>query len=241
MTSPGQELRAFLQAALVSPVPRRHEEPGATVRRRRVVVAATLVVGAVVLGFTVRIPPGDPLFYPAALLLAAVWTIGALVSGPLHLGRAHTRAGDRLARPVVQSLALGVLASGAFLAGALVVGRLPGLSGSADELLDHVRAGSLLAVLAVAAVNGVAEELCFRGAVYAAVPRRRAVAVSTVVYTLATLATGVTLLVVAAGVLGLLTALQRRVTGGVLGPMVTHVTWSTAMVLLLPPVLDAVR
>ena len=42
----------------------------------------------------------------------------------------------------------------------------------------------------------------------------------------------------AAAIIGVVTALQRRVTGGILGPIITHVTWSTGMLLLLPPVLE---
>jgi len=38
-------------------------------------------------------------------------------------------------------------------------------------------------------------------------------------------------------VLGAVVGLQRRVTGGVLGPIITHVTWLTGMVLLLPAAL----
>ena len=88
------------------------------------------------------------------------------------------------------------------------------------------------------AVNGVAEELYFRGALYAAVGRHHAVLVTTVVYALTTVGTGIPLLVLAAAALGLLTALQRRVTGGVLGPVITHLTWSLGMLFLLPPVLE---
>ena len=39
------------------------------------------------------------------------------------------------------------------------------------------------------------------------------------------------------GCLGLLTAAQRRVTGGVLGPITSHLTWSLGMLFLLPHVL----
>ena len=57
---------------------------------------------------------------------------------------------------------------------------------------------------------------------------------STVLYALATVATGNVMLVFAAVVLGLLVGLQRRVTGGVLGPMIIHVIWSMSMLFLLP-------
>lgn len=51
--------------------------------RRRVVSAATLVVGSGVLAWSLRLPPGDALFYPGTLLLALTWIGGARLSGPL--------------------------------------------------------------------------------------------------------------------------------------------------------------
>ena len=68
-----------------------------------------------------------------------------------------------------------------------------------------------------------------------------AVGITTLLYALTTIGSGVPLLVLAAAVVGLVTALQRRVTGGILGPLITHVTWSTGMLLLLPPVLNLLR
>ncbi len=52
-----------------------------------------------------------------------------------------------------------------------------------------------------------------------------------------TVFSGVPLLVLAALMLGALTALQRRATGGYLAPMVTHLTWSLGMLFLLPSAL----
>ena len=57
-------------------------------------------------------------------------------------------------------------------------------------------------------------------------------------YALTTVAGGNIMLVFAALVLGLLVGLQRRVTGGVLAPMVTHCTWSLGMLLVLPTLLE---
>lgn len=235
---PVREVRDFIRAALVTPVARDHSQSDAAFRRRRVVSLVTLVVGAVVLGFALRIQPGDPMFYVATLGLAGVWATGALASGPLHLGRAHTRAGGEDARPIVQSLALGALLLAIFLAGGLVVARVPVLRDPVQHLLDHARLGSLAIVAVLTAVNGIAEELYFRGALYAAVGRRHAVAITAVVYALTTVGAGIPLLVLAAGLLGVLTALQRRVTGGILGPVVTHLTWSLGMLFLLPAVLS---
>ncbi|KRE58700.1 CPBP family intramembrane glutamic endopeptidase [Phycicoccus sp. Soil748] len=238
MIDPVAEVRSFVRAALVTPVPRDHTESDAAFRRRRVVAVVTLVVGSAVLTLALRIPPGDPLFYGATVALAAIWTVGALVSGPLHLGRARTRSGGD-ARPLVQSLALGAILLTVFLLGGFVIAHIPPLRDPVTHLLDHARLGSLSLVAAITAVNGIAEELYFRGALYAAVGRRHAVLVTTVVYALTTVGSGIPLLVLAAALLGVLTGLQRRVTGGILGPMVTHLTWSLGMLLLLPLVLSS--
>lgn len=239
--NPVAELRAFLTASLVTKVPRDRRDPPTVLRRRRVVSALTLVVGAVLLGWSLSLPPGDPVFYLGTAALALTWVVGALLSGPLYLGRAHTRAGTAYARPLVQSLALGTLLLAIFLAGTFLVARVPVLRGPVDDLLDHARFGSLALVLLLTLVNGVAEEVFFRGALYAAIPERWTVAATTVVYSLTTVVSGVPLLVLAAGSLGLVCGLQRRVTGGVLGPIITHVTWSTGMLLLLPPLLTTLR
>ena len=240
MINPVAELRSFARAALVLPVARDHHESDAAFRRRRIVAVVTLVVGAIVLALALRITPGDPLFYAATLGLAAVWAIGALLSGPLHLGRAHTRAGGA-SRPLVQSLTLGVALLAVFLAGGLLVARIPALRDPVTTLLDHARLGSLALVAVITAVNGIAEELYFRGALYAAVGRSHPVVVTTAVYALTTVGTGIPLLVLAGALLGVLTGLQRRVTGGVLGPIIIHLTWSLGMLFLLPLVLSVGR
>ena len=239
MRGPVTELRAFVNAALIEKVDRDHRDPDDVFRRRQVVVALTFVVGTAVLAWALRITPGDPLFYVATLALAAVWLVGALLSGPLHAGMGHTRRGEK-ARPIVQSLVLGVLLLVLFLVGALVVARIPVLREPVDQLLDHARFGAFTAVLAITFVNGVVEELYFRGALYAALPRHQ-VALTTLLYALTTVGSGIPLLVLAAAVIGLVTALQRRVTGGFLGPIITHVVWSTGMLLLLPPALELTR
>jgi hypothetical protein len=234
---PVAELRAFVRAALVEPVPRDHSEPARAFRRRRWVAGVTLLVGAAVLGWALRIEPGDSMFYVATFALAGVWTVGALLSGPLHLGRANTRAGHTDSRAVVQSLAVGALLLVVFMAGAVVVARIDFLRDPVNELLDHAQAGSLSLVAVITAVNAIAEELYFRGALYAGIGRRHAVVVTTVVYAAVTAAAGIPLLVLAAAILGLVVGLQRRVTGGILGPVVTHLTWSLGLLFLLPLVL----
>ena len=58
---------------------------------------------------------------------------------------------------------------------------------------------------------------------------------STAVYMLATAATRNPALVLASGVMGALFGLQRRASGGMQAPILTHLTWSTLMLRFLPP------
>ena len=84
--------------------------------------------------------------------------------------------------------------------------------------------------------NGIAEELFFRGAMYAAI-RNHQVAWTTLAYTVATLATGNVMLGFAAIVLGAIVGLERRATGGILAPILTHLIWSVSMLYALPAIL----
>jgi membrane protease YdiL (CAAX protease family) len=94
-------------------------------------------------------------------------------------------------------------------------------------------------VLLTALANGVGEEVFFRGALHTALGTGlgglRPVTTSTAVYALATTTTRNPALVLAAGVMGTLFGLQRRASGGLQAPLITHLTWSTLMVRFLPP------
>jgi membrane protease YdiL (CAAX protease family) len=57
---------------------------------------------------------------------------------------------------------------------------------------------------------------------------------TTVAYALATFATGNVMLAFAALVLGIVVGLERRASGGILAPILTHVTWGVAMLFALP-------
>jgi membrane protease YdiL (CAAX protease family) len=195
------------------------------------VVAVTLVTGTALLGISLHVEPGDQSFYLFTVLVAAVWVVGGRLSGPVRLGGSAGGGPRRLLAPFGVGLALG----GAFLVGAFVVRAIPPLRSYVDHVLAHANSGSTLAVLGVTVLNGVAEEVFFRGALYAAVERTRPVLVSTVVYALATLATGNPMLVFAAVTVGAVLGLLRRRTGGILAPAITHVTWSTLMLFALPP------
>ena len=69
---------------------------------------------------------------------------------------------------------------------------------------------------------------------YQTVARTNPVLVTTTVYALVTAGTRNVALVLAAVVMGFIFARQRRVAGGLLAPVVTHLAWSLLMVLLLP-------
>jgi membrane protease YdiL (CAAX protease family) len=227
-------VRAIVRRTLWEQVPRDHRESDRDLRRRQWVTGIVVVIGAVVLALSLRIEPGSAWFYPATLALAAVWTVGAFVSGPLHLGRT-LRGADPGPRPVLVPLGYGVLLAALFVVGALVVRQVPWLDDQVQHVLDHADQGSLPLLVLVTALNGVAEELFFRGALYAAVPRRP-VAVTTAAYVLAVLATGNLMLAFAAVLLGALVGLERRATGGVQAPIITHVVWSLTMLLALPAI-----
>lgn len=234
------ELGRFVRASLVQAVPRDHTQSDRAFMWRRIAAAFTLVVGATLLGLSLNLAPGDPKFYYTTAALALTWTIGSLASGPLHLGWANSRSGQRNTRPVIQPLALGALAVGVFSAGAVAVAQVPFLRDRVNDVLDHARPSSLVVVAIITFVNGIAEELFFRGALYAAIGRRLPVVISTTLYGLTTVTTGNLMLVFAAAILGIIVGLQRRVTGGILAPMITHVTWSLSMLFILPPLLSAV-
>jgi membrane protease YdiL (CAAX protease family) len=227
-------LESSLRGLLWDKVPRDHRQDPRPFLVRRVVTAVFVLVGAGVLGWSLQIDPGDSTFYVATLILAATWTVGAFASGPLYLGRITDprRQGD-LRRPVTGAILLGLLLAGIFVVGALVVRQVPLIADQVARVLDHANQGVTPLLLLVTVVNGIAEELFFRGALYAAVPRYPVV-VSTVAYLVATLATGNVMLAFAAVVLGVVVGLERRASGGVLAPILTHVTWSTVMLFALP-------
>ena len=219
---------------LIEKVERDHRQSDAQFLRRRIVVAITLAVGATLLGLSFSIRQGDSAFYPLTLGLAATWAVGSFASGPLHLG--HILSGGTLRRPIVAPIAVGLALAGIFVAGAIVIRTIPALASLAEDVLGYARAGNLWIIVVITLVNGVTEELFFRGALFAAIGVRFPVLISTIIYSLATVAGGNPVLVFAAAMLGTVVALQRRAGGGVLAPILTHITWSLTMLLVLPPI-----
>ena len=150
-----------VRPVLIDKVERDHQQSDAQFLRRRIVVAVTIVVGATLLGLSFSTEPGDPSFYPLTFALAATWVVGSLVSGPLHLG--HIVRRSRTRRPIVTPIVVGLLLAGVFVVGGLVTREIPVLAQFTNNVLGYAKAGSLWLVALVTLVNGVAEELFFRG------------------------------------------------------------------------------
>lgn len=229
MTGLRTEIGEIVGTVAVAP-----DEPPSTVHRRRVVVVVVLAIGAALLGFSLTRKPGDESFYWLTLALAAVWALGALGSGPLHLGSMRFRGRDQ--RPVIAGTVIGLLLGGVFVVGGLVAREIPPVRDYVVSVLEFTNFGALWFVALITVVNGVAEEMFFRGALYTALGRFHPEVVSTLVYAVAVLATGNPMLGFAGIVLGAVCAFERRITGGVLASMLTHFFWGLVMVLALPPV-----
>jgi membrane protease YdiL (CAAX protease family) len=223
----GQIRRAITNVA----VP--HNEPPSVVRGRRIVVAVVLAAGAALLGLSMTRHPGESSFYWLTLALGAVWLIGAFASGPLHLGGICWHG--RSQRPVITGATIGLALGGIFMAGGLVVKQIPAISDLVIRVLRFADQGSWRLTMTIALLGAIAEELFYRGALYTALGRHHPVTISTVLYVVATLASQNLVLGFAAIVLGTVCALERRSTGGVLAPILTHFLWSLVVLLGLPP------
>jgi len=227
-------LVAKLPSSLVDKSRWDQSEPDALLHRRRLVVAGVSLAGAGLLGTSLSTKPGSPRFYGLTLGVAATWMVGGLGSGPLHLGwierRDHT-----LRRPVIIPVLTGVAAFAVFYVCALAARHIPLLNRAISMVLRYAHQGSSPLVLITTLANGATEEVFFRGALYTAAGGKHPVALSTAVYSLATTATRNPALVLASAVMGTLFGLQRRATGGIQAPILTHLTWSTLMLHFLPP------
>jgi membrane protease YdiL (CAAX protease family) len=223
-----------VRPVLIDKVERDHWQPAEAFLRRRIVVGITLAVGATLLGLSFSVRQGGPAFYPLTFGLAATWTLGSLLSGPLHLG--HILRGGALRRPIITPIVAGLLLAALFVVGAFVIRTIPALASLTEDVLGYARLGNLWIILVITLVNGIAEELFFRGSLYAAIGTWHPVLISTVLYALATVAGGNPVLVFAAALLGTVVGLERRASGGILAPILTHITWSLSMLLVLPPI-----
>jgi membrane protease YdiL (CAAX protease family) len=220
-------LDPVLGVLMPSPDPHHIETP--TVQsRRRVLVAAVLVLGAVLLSIALNTPHGSNMFFVLTLALPLVWGLGSWATGPLHLGR---RAGRRaLFGPVVVAVGLWLV----FVAGDQLFRLVPFLADQVAEILRRADDGPLWLAYVVALSNAVGEEAFYRGALYSACGRHNPVLWSTVVNVAVTAASGNLALCVAAAFTGTVFGLERRATRGFLAPMITHLAWSALMLAALP-------
>ena len=187
--------------------------------------------GAGLLGVSLASAPGTGRFYGLTVSTAATWIAGGLASGPLHRGWSNTPVPRR---PVAAPVLLAVGTFPAFYGCALVARRIPPLNREIRRVLRYAHRGDPRSVLATTLLSGAAEEVFFRGAVYAAAGTGHQVAVSAAVYALSTAATRNPALVLAAAVAGAVFGAQRRATGGLQAPLLTHLTWSALTLRFLP-------
>jgi membrane protease YdiL (CAAX protease family) len=207
-------------------VPRR-PAPGA--RPSWAVPAALLATAAVYLAaFLLQVVP----FWPAMAALAALsWWAGWHPFLPARL-----RPTGRLAAMGAAS-GLGLYALSCAVA---VVARQTPLWAGVQDVTGL--AGSVplaLAVLLVAAVTSPAEEVLWRGAVFARATRRlgpgwRPVAATTGLYAAVVALTGHLVLVLAALACGTVWARQRQVTGSLVPGIASHAVWASLLLLYVP-------
>jgi membrane protease YdiL (CAAX protease family) len=115
---------------------------------------------------------------------------------------------------------------------------VPGLDVTVESLYAAARARDLSHALAWTALIIVAEEVLWRGLVLDVlderVPRSLASALSIASYALAQLGSGSLIVLLLALVCGTIWTVQRRVTGSIVAPLITHLIWSPAVILLWP-------
>lgn len=197
----------------------------------------TLVTGAVgttLLGRSLSSRAGSREFYVLTLGVAGTWLAGGLVAEPVPLANEQTRC-NSIRDLLVVPVAVGSGMFGLFYLVALAARRVPELDKALTSVLNYADEGSSPLVLSTALANAIGEEVFFRGALYAAPEPHRAMVASTLGYVLSTSATRNPALILASAVMGTVFAFQRRNTGGVLAPTVTHLTWAALMLRFLPP------
>jgi len=139
-------------------------------------------------------------------------------------------------RPVFTGTGVGLVLGSVFLLGGLAVQDIPLLANQVVAILAYTTEVSWRLVVVIALVNAIAEELFFRGALFSAFGRRSPMVFSTLLYVAAMMTAGNIMVGLAALVLGSVCAMERRATGGILAPVITHMVWGLMMVVALPPI-----
>ena len=162
-------------------------------------------------------------------LVTAMLVLGSISSTCYPLG--YRLLVDGALGGSISQVILGVL-----VVGGLIAREIPVVAELITRLLHYTDQGSWRLTMAVALLAAVGEELFYRGALYTALARHHPLLISTVIYAIATLASSRNpMLAFAAIILGTVCALERRATGGVLAPILTHFVWTLVVLLALPP------
>ena len=213
-----------------------------TARRRnpRRIVTAVGIGGAGLLATSLSTKADSPQFYILTIGVAGTWAASALSAGPIPLDM--TRSWDAArCRTAVISVLTGAGAFGIFYGAARLARHIPPLNRAIGGVLHYVDDGSTPLVLLTACAAAVAEELYFRGALWSRVQDSHPVVKTTLAYAATTAATRNPALVIAGTATSVLFGLQRRSSGGVLAPALTHLTWSLLMLWYLPPLFPQPR
>jgi membrane protease YdiL (CAAX protease family) len=191
------------------------------------------MAGAGLLGLSFSRAPGSKAFYVLSVGAATTLTVGTVLSQarpPLRRQGQEPRA-----QTLVTSILAGVGAFGLFYGAAHLARRTALLERAVSRALAYENEGSTPLVLLTTGLNGLAEEMFYRGALWSVVADSNPITKTTLAYTAATVATRNPALVLAGTATSLLFGYQRRVTGGILGPTITHLTWSMLMLRHLAP------
>ena len=141
-------------------------------------------------------------------------------------------------RLVVMPVLTGAGAFGLFYGAARLARHVPVLNQAVAAVLRYAEEGPAPLVLLTASANAVAEELFFRGALWSLTEQAHPLATTTLAYTATTAATRNPALTLAGTATSVLFGLHRRASGGVLAPVITHLTWSLLMLHYLPPLFE---
>lgn len=210
------------------------------------VVAVPSLLGAGGLCFATLSADGSPSFYAGTFIAAAVWWISWWLFGGSEDGSRNAfkeafqpQPGYLPRKEALRGFALGAGLLAIFVVSALVVMRIPVFAEPVDKLMENVRVGGLAMTALTTAINAAGEEVFFRHVLIRklellGLAGKWLAVIAVGIYALVTVAMGVALLVFAAVVLGALTYYEARRSGGVVSPMVAHMTWSLGMMFILP-------
>ena len=164
-----------------------------------------------------------------AAVLAGVWLVGGLFAGPQHLGRLVAAGSIASCRSCSAWSP-----SRSSRSARRIVSWIGPLHHAVIDVVSRADTGSRALVVAITVVNGIAEEVFFRGAVY----RLSVHAGRLLDHRLLRRRHGCRRQRDAGAGRGTdgrrLVALERRATGGILASALTHITWSVLVIFLLP-------